>query len=126
MAYLAAKSATITINSIPYKFQSFKYQESASEFDATNIAGSSNSAGLLSEEIGVDMISTSWNGTFVVDGAAIQTLKTGRLYPLSFTGADGDVHTGNTYVLQRSKPAASKGAFIVDCSGKMTGVVAGQ
>lgn len=126
MAYLAAKNATVTVASAALKFQTFKLTQAVSKFDATNIAGLTNGAGLLSEEMGVDTVTTTFTGSFVVDGAGIQVVLAGRIVVVAYAGPDGVSHSGNAYILNVGKPAAAKGGFLVEISGEFSGVVSGQ
>lgn len=122
-----AYNATIVINAVTtYAIQEFSYQEQVSQFDATNITSATNSASLLADEHDVDTIKTTFSGAFLVKATEILTLKTGRSYAISYTSADGDVHSGFGTILQRTKPVATRGGYRVSFSGEFSGVVAGQ
>lgn len=124
--WLKARSATIVINSITYDITDAEYSEQYNKFEATPITGGANSAGVLAEQFGVDTVATQFKCSFVVDAANIKTLKGGRQFTVSYTGADGDAHSGTWTCLHRTKTIATKGAYKVSCDGEFSDVVSGQ
>lgn len=124
--WMKARTATITVNSVAYDIDSFSYDETYSEFDATTITGTSNTGGILNEDFDVDVVSTAVKFSFLVDSTAVKKLLGGRKYPCSYTSADGDVHSGNIIITTRGKAVATKGSYKVSVGGKFAGGATGQ
>ena len=120
-----AHNTTVTINSVPW-YSKAEYSESYAKFPSTPVNGPKNAAGALATQIGVATCTTTMNITVIIDQTNVGSLQGGRQYPCSWTGGEGESHSGNIYILTRGKNAAVDGGYEVACSGEFTGVVSGQ
>ncbi len=122
----AAFAATVVVNGVSPPVQDCAYSEEAGEFDATVITGPFNAQGLLQAQVGNDVITTKVEMSILLDPLAVVNLALGTNYTSTISFTNEQTHTGSVRFHSRSKPIATKGAYIRKYSGTFNGAVSGQ
>lgn len=121
-----AYAATVVVNGVSPPVQDCSYSEEAGEFDGTVITGPVNSNGLLQAQVGNDVITTKVEMSILLDPTAVVNLALGVAYASTIAFTNEQTHAGAVRFHSRTKPIATKGAYIRKYSGTFSGAVSGQ